>query len=87
MAPGPIGFAEIEAFNRVTLAGLSVWDVRLIRRIDTAVLAVLAGGAAKPTEFAVTDTAGIKSLFRGLASQRRSRKPSTGETAESEETP
>ncbi len=39
MAANPISFTEIEAFNRITLAGLTPWDIALIRRIDDAILA------------------------------------------------
>jgi len=41
MAPNPISYTEIEAFNRLTHANLSAWDIALIRRLDLAVMAVL----------------------------------------------
>jgi hypothetical protein len=36
MAAGPITWSEIEAYHRLTFADLSLWDVRLIRRLDAA---------------------------------------------------
>lgn len=52
MALGPITWAEIQAYNAETLACLSAWDKRLIRRCDDAYEAVRTGAKAKPTSVA-----------------------------------
>lgn len=42
----PITYAEIEAFNRLTFAGLGPWEVDLICRIDDVVLRIAMAQAA-----------------------------------------
>lgn len=45
---GPITYQEIQAYQAGTLNRLRAWDVRLIRRLDDAVMAVLAEKQPKP---------------------------------------
>lgn len=79
MAANPITFADIEAFQRLTLTGLSAWEVDVICQLDDAVLSAWAGEVkkAKPTaepakaEVPVSDTKSMKALFRGLATRKR----------------
>lgn len=70
LATGPITWEEIGAFNRETFAGLSVWQKKLIRRIDTAVLAVMAGVSNPKTQVPVSNAKGVQALFRGLAKRK-----------------
>lgn len=66
LAIGPITFAEIDAYQRLTHAGLSAWDVRLIRRLDLATQAVKSGHApAGPT-----DVKGMKATLRAAVARR-----------------
>lgn len=41
MSVGPITYREIAAYQATSLGALTAWDVRLIRRLDTAVRAIL----------------------------------------------
>jgi len=43
MAPGPIAFEAIEAYNRLTGVGLVGWEVDAIKRIDAAWMKVRNG--------------------------------------------
>lgn len=52
MAVGPITWAEINAYDTGTRAGLSIWDKKLIRRADDAYEAVRMGLKPKPTSVA-----------------------------------
>lgn len=70
MAVGPITFAEIDAYNRLTGAGLSTWSVRLLRRIDTAVLAILTGTTSPSSQIPASDGKGVSALMKGLAAQK-----------------
>ncbi len=69
MGIGPISFKEIEAYQAQTHAMLTAWDVRLIRRLDVAVRAILSGG---PTDKAIPASNGkaVRALFRGVAARK-----------------
>lgn len=64
MAAGPISYREIEAYQSQTHALLTAWDVQMIRRMDTAVRAVMAG--VKPAK---TDVKSIKASLRGAVAR------------------
>ena len=70
MAANPITFAEIEAFKRQTMTDLSVWDVRLIRRLDQAVLPIL-NPAPASNVVSARDGAGVLSIIRGQAARHK----------------
>lgn len=82
MAVGPITYTEIDAYRRLTFADLNVWEIGLIRRIDAAVLAVVAGDTkprttktnAPPEPIPVSNTEGIRALFQGLAAKKNAKK-------------
>lgn len=71
MSANPITFAEIEAFDRLTYAGLGPWEVDLICRLDDAVLTVFAEKAAKkPGEVEIVpfeDGEAVKAFMTQLA--------------------
>jgi hypothetical protein len=76
MAANPLSCLEIETFARRRHIELSTWEFDLICRLDDAVLAVWRGDgpksrpaakAATPNAIPVTDTGGIRGLFRGIA--------------------
>lgn len=78
MGVGPISYAEIDAYLRLSGDELTIWEVRLIRRLDNAVRAVVGGQtskAGKPTEqdaqIPVTNTSAIGSLMRGLKESKK----------------
>ena len=85
MAANPITFADIEAFQRLTLTDLSAWEVDVICQLDNAVLSAWAGEvkkarpAAEPAkaEIPINDTKSMKALFRGLATRKRKTTPET----------
>lgn len=66
---GPITFAEIDAFRRLTQADLSAWDVRLIRRLDTAVRTVMS--PKKGGEIPASNGAGVAAMLRGRAEPKK----------------
>jgi hypothetical protein len=68
MAANPITFSEIEAFKRQTLTPLSAWEVRLLRRLDQAVLPILNPAPASNT-VNVRDGKGVLSMIRGQAAK------------------
>jgi len=76
MGPSPVTYLEIDAYQRLTFAGLTAWQIALIRRLDNALLAVFQRNSAKPTEdepaaeVPVTDARALKGMFRGLAASR-----------------
>jgi hypothetical protein len=79
MAANPITYDEIGAYDRETFAGLSVWAKKLIRRIDDAVLRVVAEEREKEApaksevggnQIPVTNTKGIRAMLRGLAAKK-----------------
>lgn len=69
MALGPISWAEINAYDAGTLAGLSAWDKRLIRRCDDAYEAVRTGIKQKPT-----NVAGLKASLRAAIAARNAKR-------------
>lgn len=75
MAVGPITWAEINAYDAATLAGLSAWDKRLIRRADDAYEAVRLG--VKPKQ---TSVASIKASLRAAIAARKARQPQEGDS-------
>jgi hypothetical protein len=82
MGPGPITYQEIEAYRRLTFADLTAWEVSLIRRLDLAALSSAAGQVQQkparpsnePQPIPVTNTAGIRALFQGLAAKKNAQK-------------
>lgn len=73
MGFGSIPYAEIEAFNRATLAGLTASDIRLIRQIDDQHVAIKTGVRAKPT-----NVASMKAALRGVIAERAARAKAKG---------
>jgi hypothetical protein len=78
MAANPITFADIEAFQRLTLTDLSAWEVDVICQLDDAVMSAWAGEVKKakpkadaPAAIPVGDTKSMKAMFRGLAARKR----------------
>lgn len=69
MAANPITFSEIEAFKRQTMTPLGVWSVRLIRRLDQAVLPIL-NPAPPSSTVSARDGKGVLSMLRGQAAKR-----------------
>lgn len=74
---GPITFAEIDAFRRLTQADLSAWDVKLIRRLDIAVRIATAPANANQTVDA-NDGAAVRSLLGGRTVSRSERRARRG---------
>lgn len=68
MAMGPISFREIEAYQGQTHSCLTAWEVKLIRRLDTAVRAAMNTTAA-PQGVSLKDTDGLKALFKSMAAR------------------
>jgi hypothetical protein len=73
MAVGPITWSEINAYDAATLAGLSAWDKRLIRRIDDASEAVRLGVKPKPT-----NVAAMKASLRAAIAARNAKNAQKG---------
>lgn len=80
MGPNPITWQEIDSYCRQTFAGLTVWEKRLIRRIDDIAIGKAVEkmktsakpGRQEPEPIPITDTAGLKALFSGIKAQRQS---------------
>lgn len=72
MAAGAITFREIGAYNAETLSCLRAWDVKLIRRIDTA---IRSGAEGKPTK---TDVGGMRAALRAAAARLAKRNETSG---------
>lgn len=76
--PGPISYAEIEAWSRVTRHPVSAWDVAVIRRCDeTALLAWQPKRKPRPGEprlIDARDASGVRSIFTGRT--RKVKRPS-----------
>ncbi|MEH6697199.1 MAG: hypothetical protein V7672_00725 [Brevundimonas sp.] len=72
MAPNPISYTEIEAFNRLTHASLSAWDIALIRRLDLAVMAILNPSKA-PKTVSARDGKGVLALIREKAKPKEAK--------------
>lgn len=71
LAGQQITWAEIGAYNRETFAGLSVWQKRLIRRLDDAYEAAASGKSpGKPTS---TNVADIRASLRVAIAARKSK--------------
>lgn len=68
MAVGPITWAEIGAYDHETLAFLTAWEKRLIRRCDDAYEAVRLGVKPKPT-----NVAGMKANLRAAIAARKAK--------------
>ena len=68
---GPITYAEIAEFNRATLAGLTAWEVRLIRRLDDRVRSVALGEANPTSQISARDGGGVATMLRGLAKRKK----------------
>lgn len=72
MAAGAITFREIGAYNAETLACLRAWDVKLIRRIDTA---IRSGAEGKPSK---TDVGSMRATLRAAAARLAKRNEQSG---------
>lgn len=70
MAANPITFLEIDAYRRTTLTPLSAWDVRLINRLDRAVLPIL-NPAPASNVVSARDGKGVLSMIRGQAARHK----------------
>lgn len=70
MAVGPITYSEIEAYDRLTHAQLTAWQVQLIRRLDIAERAKTTPGSGKG-EVSARDGQAVTALFRGLAAGKK----------------
>lgn len=76
MAANPITYGEIDAFNRLTFAGLGPWEVDLICRIDSAVLSVLSGQQkpdGEPQIVPFSDAEAIRAFMTRLTIQHNAR--------------
>jgi hypothetical protein len=78
MAPNPITYQEIEAFNRLTCARLGPWEVDLICRLDNEVLKAMAerqaAGEGAPTNtIALGDAEGMAAFMTRLTIQHNAR--------------
>lgn len=73
----PISYLEIEAFNRITAAELSPWDVRVIRRLDDHARAVSLGDTNPTSQISAKDGRGVAGMLRGIA-QRKKKGASSG---------
>lgn len=78
MAPNPLRYQDVEAFERRTLVRLTAWETDLLIRLDDAVLAVWADGYKAPASASLKsepieagDTVNMKSMFRGLATLKK----------------
>lgn len=76
MAANAITYAEIDAYDRRMSADLSIWAVRLIRRIDDAVLAIMAPASEPPADpnmagqIPASDVKSLRAMFRGLGAKK-----------------
>lgn len=84
---GPITYQEIWAYQSGTLNRLRAWDVRLIRRIDDAVMAVVAAKtgpeaarAIEPNVVPATNVKAVKAMMMDLVARNNARfaKPADG---------
>lgn len=66
MAACPITWSDIEAYRRLTFEPLSAWDVRLIKRIDNAILPII-NPAPENNTVSARDGKGVLNLVRGAA--------------------
>lgn len=79
MAPSPITYQEIDAFNRLTCAGLGPWEVDLICRLDDEVLAaaqerINRGDGDQPTNtVSLNDAEGMRAFMTRLTIQHNGR--------------
>lgn len=76
MAPNPITYLELEAFERKALVRFTAWETDLLMRVDDAVLAAIAGekpitASTKSEPVPASDPKGVKALLRGIATQKR----------------
>ena len=67
----PITYGEIQAFNATTFAGLTAWEVALIRRIDDAVRSVSIQKMNPTGQIPVKNGAGVAGMLRGIAAQKK----------------
>lgn len=74
MAVGPITYAEIAAYDALTLAGLGPWEVKLIRRLDQTLTAKKAPPKRDDGQIPMTDTKAVGSLLRGLKAKKEAQK-------------
>lgn len=80
MSVGPITFLEIQAYRSATLADLTAWEVGLIRRLDQAALAVVAGnapthqGSEPQTQVDINDRKGVRGLLSSIGERFRAKK-------------
>jgi hypothetical protein len=84
---GPITYQEIGAYQANALNRLRAWDVRLIRRIDDAVMAVVAAKTGpeaartiEPNVVPATNVKAVKAMMMDLVTRNNARfaKPAEG---------
>lgn len=76
MAVGPITYLEIYAYQATTHASLTAWEVATIRRIDTAIRAILvatSGTSGEAQPIPITDAASLKAKLRGMSGKKPSK--------------
>lgn len=85
MAANPISLLELEAYERKFLVQFGAWQTEVICRLDDAVRAVWHEQTAKPkrpltaaavaampsAQIPLSDSAGIRSLFKGIKTAKR----------------
>lgn len=76
MGANPISFLELEAYERKSLIDFTAFETDLLMRVDDAVLGAWAGerpASGKPESSSIPsdDAQGVRSLFRGIATQKR----------------
>ncbi len=74
----PVTYTEIEAFNRLTMAGLGPWEVDLICRVDDVVLRTItakaaSGEAGETNLIPFSDGEGVKAFMTRLTIQHNAR--------------
>lgn len=66
----PIQWQEIEAWRRITLSAFGAWEVRLLHRLDQAVLPIL-NPAPTTNVVSARDGRGVLSMIRGQAARHK----------------
>lgn len=72
MIANPISYADIAAYRALTLEPLSAWDVRLIKRLDAAVLPIL-NPKKDGNTVSARDGAGVLSIIRNQGAKHRAK--------------
>lgn len=66
--PNPISFPDIDAWSRLRGVRLNQWELSAIRHLDQMLLGQKRDGSEMST-VSVTDTAGVRSLFKSLGAK------------------